>query len=114
MKLNPLEWKVYAEEQNGMALADSSRFETGQLPLSKAERPEKGLLSEIVINPNDGSSSFTYITAIHPDNEERSFDESKGLVINDYQTFLEEKWLSDQMKKYPVKLDEAVFKSIKK
>jgi peptidyl-prolyl cis-trans isomerase SurA len=113
MKVDPLEWKAYAEAQNGLALADSSRFELNQLPLANAVRVEKGMLSEIVINPNDGSSSFAYITAIHPDNEQRNFDESKGLVINDYQTFLEEKWLAAQMKKYPVKIDEAVFKSIR-
>jgi len=113
MKTDPLGWKAYAEEQNGLALADSSRFEVNQLPLQQADRLQMGLLSEIIINPNDGSSSFAYITAIHPDNEQRNFEESKGLVINDYQTYLEEKWLDTQKKKYPVKIDEAVFKSMK-
>jgi peptidyl-prolyl cis-trans isomerase SurA len=34
-------------------------------------------------------------------------------VINDYQLYLEEKWLAAQKKKYPVKIDEAVVKSLK-
>jgi peptidyl-prolyl cis-trans isomerase SurA len=67
-----------------------------------------------VSNENDGSSSFCYITSLHGDNEVRSFEEAKGLVINDYQTFLEEKWLAEQRKKYPVTIDEVVLKSLKK
>jgi peptidyl-prolyl cis-trans isomerase SurA len=111
MQKDPLSWKQYAEASNGYALADSSRFELSQLPMEE-KAVSKDRLSGMVINPNDGSSSFCYITVLHPENETRSFEDARGLVINDYQLFLEDKWLSDQKKKYPVKVDELVLKTV--
>jgi len=113
MKQDPTQWKMYSEASNGYSLADSSRFELNQLPIDE-KSIEKGVLSSSVINVNDGSASFCYITLIHPENEQRNFEEAKGLVINDYQLFLEEKWLKEQKKKYPIKIDENVLKTVKK
>lgn len=45
---------------------------------------------------------------------QRSFNESKGLVINDYQVLLEEKWNEALRKKYPVTIDEKVLTEISK
>lgn len=112
MKKDPLLWKNYMEEGNGYVLADSARFEIAQLPIDENASLQKGWLSPVTTNPNDGSSSFCYITNLHPENEVRSFEEAKGLVINDYQVYLEEQWLEAQKKKYPVKIDEAVVKSL--
>ncbi len=113
MQKDPLPWKQYAEASNGYALADSSRFEISQLP-TEEKSISLNRLSSVVNNPNDGSSSFCYVTEVHPENEKRNFEEAKGLVINDYQLFLEEKWLNEQKKKYPVKVDEAVLKLMRK
>jgi peptidyl-prolyl cis-trans isomerase SurA len=113
MQKDPLQWKIYAEASNGYALADSSRFEISQLP-AEEKSLSKAWLSSIVNNSNDGSFSFCYITEMHPENQQRNFDEAKGLVINDYQLFLEEKWLNEQKKKYPLKVEEAVLKTIRK
>ena len=44
--------------------------------------------------------------------KQRSFEEARGLVINDYQNFLEEKWIVQLKKKYPVKVNEKVFQSL--
>jgi peptidyl-prolyl cis-trans isomerase SurA len=44
---------------------------------------------------------------------QRSFDDARGMVISDYQQVLEDKWISELRKKYAVKINEAVFKSIK-
>ncbi|MBU6157390.1 MAG: peptidylprolyl isomerase [Bacteroidetes bacterium] len=114
MQNDPLQWKTYMEEGNGYVLADSARFEIAQLPIEENTSLRKGWLSPVTTNPNDGSSSFCYITNIYSDNEVRSFEEAKGLVINDYQIYLEDKWLAEQKKKYPVKIDETVVKSLKK
>jgi peptidyl-prolyl cis-trans isomerase SurA len=113
MEKNPLLWKTYMEESNGYAVADSNRFENNQLPLKEVSAIKEGWLSPTIVNETDGSTSFCYIRKLYPDNELRSFDEAKGLVINDYQIFLEEKWVEEQKKKYPIKIDEAVVKSLK-
>jgi peptidyl-prolyl cis-trans isomerase SurA len=113
MQKNPDLWKTYMEEANGYAVADSSRFENNQLPIKEGAVIKEGWLSPTMVNETDGSTSFCYIQKLHPDNEVRSFEEAKGLVINDYQINLEEKWLEEQKKKYPIKIDEAVVKSLK-
>ncbi|MFN9709840.1 MAG: peptidylprolyl isomerase [Bacteroidota bacterium] len=114
MKQDPLQWKQYTDEANGYALADSSRFEKSQLPVDGNISLTGNWLSPVITNAHDGSSSFCYITMLHPDNELRNFNDAKGLVINDYQVYLEEQWLAGQKKKYPVKIDEAVVRSLKK
>jgi peptidyl-prolyl cis-trans isomerase SurA len=74
----------------------------------------EGFVSETVVNPIDGNTSFVKLIHLYSANLQRSFDEAKGLVINDYQITLEEKWINDLKKKYPVKVNEAVFLSLLK
>jgi hypothetical protein len=38
---------------------------------------------------------------------QRSFDEAKGQVMTDYQQMLEDRWISDLKKKYPVRLNQS-------
>ena len=114
MKKDPLKWKEHMELLGGTALADSSRFEFNQLPVTDQPNFKAGTFTPITTNPNDGSSSFCYIINVYNTTEPRSFDESKGLVINDYQLQLEEKWISQLKKNYPVKVNEAVVKSMVK
>ncbi len=45
-------------------------------------------------------------------NPYKSFDEVRAVVISQYQDFLEKQWLKELHQKYPVKLDEDVFRSI--
>ena len=42
----------------------------------------------------------------------RSFNEAKGFVMNDYQTLLEEEWIKELRKKYPVEMDQKVLATI--
>ncbi|WP_299437543.1 peptidylprolyl isomerase [uncultured Aquimarina sp.] len=44
----------------------------------------------------------------------KTFEETKGKVINDFQEDLEEKWLSELRKKYAVELNQKTLKKIKK
>ena len=74
----------------------------------------KGAVYEIVVNPVDGNTSFIKLLNYFAANLQRNFDDARGLVINDYQNILEEKWIVDLKKKYPVKINEAVFKSLLK
>jgi peptidyl-prolyl cis-trans isomerase SurA len=114
MKENPANWKQYMDNLNGQALADSGRFEYSQLPVKDPGLLKPGQYTSIETNLNDGSSSFCYILKIFPGDDQRSFEEAKGLVINDYQLLMEEKWINQLKKKYPVKVNEVVVKGLGK
>lgn len=114
MKKDPSKWKDYMDSFGGNALADSSRFEYSQLPVTDQNYFKSGTLTPVVTNSNDGSSSFCFILQNFPGNDQRSFDEAKGLVINDYQLLLEEQWIEKLKKKYPVKVNDVVVKGMVK
>nr|MBP6687810.1 peptidylprolyl isomerase [Lacibacter sp.] len=90
MKKEPLKWKEHMDFLGGTALADSSRFELNQLPVAEGTTFTAGQYTPVVTNPNDGSSSFCYILKVYNSKDQRSYDEAKGLVINDYQLSIED------------------------
>lgn len=71
---------------------------------------EKGQI--VSVNEND------YITLIKVEeiipSRIKTFEETKGKVINDFQEDLEKKWLSELRKKYSVELNKKTLKKIKK
>ncbi len=108
------DWKKIVDESNNNVLADSGRFELTQLPVIIDTKTPVGYVSEIVVSPIDGNTSFIKVVQHYNANLQRSFEEAKGLVINDYQNILEEKWISELKNKYPVKINEAVFQTLLK
>ena len=105
------DWKKIVEESNSNVLADSGRFELSQLPVTIDTKTPEGYVSEIVVSPVDGNTSFIKLIHHYYAGLQRSFEEAKGLVINDYQNILEEKWIGELKNKYPVKINEAVFQT---
>jgi peptidyl-prolyl cis-trans isomerase SurA len=67
-----------------------------------------------VVNPTDNTASFAYIVKVYTASSPRTFNEAKGLVMNDYQAWLEEQWIKDLRKKYPVSIDQKVLADISK
>lgn len=112
--LKSKDWKKIVETFNNNVLADSGRFELAQLPVIIDSKTPTGYVSEVVVSTADGNTSFIKVINQYPPNLQRSFDEAKGLVINDYQILLEEKWIAELKNKYPVKINEAVFQSLLK
>lgn len=108
------DWQKIVEESNNNVMADSGRFELAQLPVTIDTKNAAGYVSEIVISPVDGNTSFVKVVRLYDANLQRNFDEAKGLVINDYQNILEEKWIAELKNKYPVKVNETVFQSLLK
>lgn len=107
-------WKKIAEESNNNIQADSGRFELTQIPVTVDPKTAEGYVSEIVVSPVDGNASFVKLVHHYSANLQRSFDEAKGMIINDYQNILEEKWIEELKAKYPVKINDTVFQSILK
>ena len=105
-------WKKIAEGSNNTVQADSGRYELVQIALSEGVQAAPGMITPINVNLSDGTAGFIKILNLHPANEQRTFEEARGLVINDYQNILEEKWIGELKKKYPVKVEEPVFQSL--
>jgi peptidyl-prolyl cis-trans isomerase SurA len=113
MKTNSSLWKDYIEKLGGYAISDSGRFELSQLPVSVGTKGlQAGTFTPVETNTDDGSASFSFIIREYPNPEPRNFDAAKGLVINDYQQVLEERWMGDLKKKYPVKVIEPELQKI--
>jgi peptidyl-prolyl cis-trans isomerase SurA len=105
-------WKLAAESFGSDVMADSNRYELGQIPVVDRTSFTDNLTTTPVKN-NDGSYTFAYIIKVYNQEMPRSFEEARGIVINDYQAVLEEEWMAGLKKKYPVKVNKAVFNSIK-
>jgi peptidyl-prolyl cis-trans isomerase SurA len=108
------DWKKISEDSQGRIQSDSGRYEISQLQVPDGTKITEGLVSEPLVSNTDNTASVIKVLKIFPANEQRNFDEAKGLVINDYQNFLEEKWIAELKKKYPIKVNEAVFQSLLK
>lgn len=108
------DWKKIVEKAGTNIQADSGRYELSQVPVNIDPKSPAGYISEPQINPIDGSASFVKLINYYDGNMQRSFDEARGLVINDYQNVLEERWVDQLKKKYPVTVNEAVFRSLLK
>ena len=114
MKENYKDWKKYLDQSGGKLQGDSGRFELGQIPVVGRTNFTEGLITANVKNETDNTVTFAYIIKLYPNHEPRGFADARGFVINDYQVFLEEKWIGDLKKKYPVKINEAVLKTLPK
>ncbi|MEJ7625561.1 MAG: peptidylprolyl isomerase [Ferruginibacter sp.] len=105
-------WRHIAEINNTSVQADSGRYELAQLALNNISAiPLPGTFSPLIKN-GDGTASFIKFIKTYPAGGQRNFEDAKGLVINDYQNVLEEKWLLALRNKYPVKVNESLIKGL--
>ncbi|MGZ8517400.1 MAG: peptidylprolyl isomerase [Chitinophagaceae bacterium] len=112
LRKNPAAWKTTVEAVNEKVVADSARYEWSQIPGLGQAQPKAGSVTSITVNTADKTASFALIHKVYLHPGSRSFNEAKGLVMNDYQTLLEEEWIKALKKKYPVKVDEKVLSGI--
>ncbi len=107
-------WASFAETSNNQIQTDSGRYEVAQIPgATQGARISENTYSDITKN-TDGSANFVKYVKLYDANMQRSFTEARGLVINDYQNVLEQQWVGELKKKYPVKVNEVVFKEMLK
>lgn len=114
MKENYKDWQKYINTSSGHLQADSGRFELSQIPVVDKTNFTEGLITANVRNENDNTVAFAYIVKLYPNREVRGFADARGFVINDYQVELEDKWIAELKKKYPVKINESAFNSLPK
>jgi peptidyl-prolyl cis-trans isomerase SurA len=112
LKKNPSDWKQITLTMNEKVVTDSGRYEWTQIPGLDKTTPQKATFTPLTLNATDNTVSFAYIINVHTQPSPRTFEEAKGLVMNDYQNQLEEQWVRDLKKKYPVKINQAVMTKI--
>ncbi len=107
-------WRDIAETRPDEIQIDSGRYEIAQvLGDDKAVFPGVNAFTPVSKN-SDGTASFFLFLHEYAPNAGKSFEEARGLVINDYQQVVEMKWLEALKKKYPIKVNEAVFRTLLK
>ncbi len=111
LKKNAADWRKSIEPYRETVVADSARYEWEQLPGLGKAIPQAKSVTPLVSNP-DNTASFAYIIRLYPNASPRSFQEARGLVINDNQALLEETWIKELRKKYPVVIDQKVLAQI--
>jgi peptidyl-prolyl cis-trans isomerase SurA len=91
-------------------MTNSGVFEEGNDALPKGMKYEVGI-SEIF---KEGEYYFvTKVDKVLPA-AVKTFDECKGKIVNDYQQYLEQRWVDDLKQEYTVKTNTAVFERVKK
>ena len=114
LKKNAAVWRTAIEGYNEKVVADSGRYEWALIPGIAPEEPKENTITPVTLNKTDNTASFAYVITVYRDPQPRSFNEAKGLVMNDYQEQLEKEWIAELKKKYPVVVDKKVLASISK
>jgi peptidyl-prolyl cis-trans isomerase SurA len=105
-------WKDLVSENSSQIQADSGRYELSQIPVEGTIEFKPGLVTVPVVNKGDGTAIFAKVIKTYPEDQQRNFNDARGLVINDYQNFFEKKWIDGLKKKYPVKVNQKVFRTL--
>ena len=100
--------KMYSE----VSFVDSGRYEAGELMGVGAENAKAGFVTPIYTNASDESASFIIVVNVFKDPSNKTFEEARGTVINDYQQYLEDGWIASLKKKYPVVLNTQTWKTL--
>ena len=100
--------KNYSE----VVLIDTGRYEASDLIGIGSQNAQSGYVSSITTNESDKSSTFVIIEKKYNDPSMKSFEQAKGMVVNDYQLSLENKWIESLKLKYPVVVNQKALTSI--
>ena len=112
LKKSTANWRELVTGMSDKVTADSSRFEINQLPNGDKIALKEGMITTPLLNKADNTASFAYILHLYTSPEQRSFEEAKGLVINDYQAELEKKWVNELKNRYPVNINQNAWSAL--
>lgn len=105
-------WREMTDSAAMSIQADSGRYELAQIPNPARTELNPMAYTPFTTNAVDRSVSFAYILDVYHNRAPRNFHDARGFVINDYQNWMEDQWIAELKKKYPVKVDEKVFKTL--
>ena len=76
----------------------------------------KNVISKIGITDIIKNGTYFYVTKVKNiiSAGEKSFEEAKGKVVNDYQQYLEENWVSELKKEFKIEVNKKIFNKVKK
>ena len=90
-------------------MASQSLLEVGATQLPKDTKSEVGV-SEIT---QQGEYYFvTHVLKVIPESE-KTFEECKGKIVNDYQQYLEQNWVNELKKEFTIKVNQPNFEKVK-
>lgn len=90
-------------------IANEGIFDENSDALPKGKK-ENGI-SEVI---KEGDYYFVMKINKHLETAPKTLDEAKGKVINDYQQYLEEKWVGDLKQEFKININQPVFEKVKK
>jgi peptidyl-prolyl cis-trans isomerase SurA len=103
------DWRKMTDSGATSIQADSGRYELSQIPNPGKPALATSTYTAFSTNTADNSVSFAYILTIYNTRSPRNFRDARGFVINDFQNWMEDQWIAELKKKYPVKVEEKVF-----
>jgi len=105
--------KLNTEQMPDGVTVSHGRYEFSKYKDLPQSSIAKGKLSEAKKNDN---GTYTVVKAddVYTTPTPKTLNEAKGYVVAEYQDYLEKKWNDEMRAKYPVKVDDAVFKSMVK
>ncbi len=88
--------------QSGRYISKKYGFNTSAL---KVDTPS-------TITEDNGTYTLAIPSEIFTTNTPKTLEEAKGYIVSDYQEYLETEWKASMQKKYPVKINESVLKTV--
>ncbi len=105
-------WRALVDEYAESIQADSGRFEIEQFPINIENVHVLPALTSIQKDEQGENHLMAYMIRLYKERSPREYKDAQGLVLTDYQNQLEKEWLAELKKKYPVAVNEKVFRSL--
>src|SRR5690606_21268825 len=105
--------QMNTQDKPGSVSVQVGRYEFSRFTDVPREAITKGKLSNPV-KKEDGSFVVVKATEVHNEPAPKALDEARGYAVAEYQDHLEKEWNAQLRAKYPVQVDEAVFRSMVK
>lgn len=109
----PQKYKGYLVSYAASIQTDSGRFELGNIPVVDKTRFSPNQITTPYSPNNDGNMVMAYIINTYPAGTVKTYNEAKGLVVNDYQQQLENDWIASLKARYKVSINNATWQAIK-